>query len=56
VKRKSRPGRRIYVGYERIPKVLNGMGISIVSTSRGLMTDKTARDEKVGGELLCEVW
>lgn len=56
LKRKSRPGRRIYVGYQAIPKVLNGMGISIVSTSRGLMTDKRARDQKVGGELLCEVW
>lgn len=56
IRRKSRPGRRIYVGYRDIPKVLNGMGISIVSTSRGVMTDKTARAQKVGGELLCEVW
>lgn len=56
LKRASRPGRRIYVGYQGIPKVLNGMGISIVSTSRGLMTDRAAREKRVGGELLCEVW
>ena len=55
-RRRSRPGRRVYVGYDDIPKVLNGMGVSIVSTSRGLMTDKQARTEKIGGELLCEVW
>lgn len=56
LKRSSRPGRRIYVGYKDIPKVLNGMGISIVSTSHGLMTDRAAREKHVGGELLCEVW
>ncbi|MCA9601377.1 MAG: 30S ribosomal protein S8 [Polyangiales bacterium] len=56
IRRKSRPGRREYVGYRDIPRVLNGMGISIVSTSRGLMTDTTARDQRMGGEILCEVW
>lgn len=56
LKRKSRPGRRIYVGYQHIPKVLNGMGVSIVSTSQGLMSDRKARERKMGGELLCEVW
>lgn len=56
LRRKSRPGRRFYVGYDSIPKVLNGMGICIVSTSHGLMTDKSARTNKVGGEVLCEVW
>ena len=56
MRRKSRPGRRYYVGYDHIPKVLNGMGISIVSTSHGVMTDKSARTNKVGGEVLCEVW
>ena len=56
VKRRSRPGRRVYVGYEEIPRVLNGMGISIVSTSRGMMTDRLAREQRVGGELVCEVW
>lgn len=56
LKRHSRPGRRVYVGYRNIPKVHNGLGVAIMSTSRGVLTDKTARDEKVGGEILCEVW
>ncbi len=56
MRRKSRPGRRVYVGYRDIPKVLNGLGVSIVSTSKGVMTDATARETKVGGEILCEVW
>ena len=56
LRRSSRPGRRVYVGYRDIPKVLNGMGISIISTSRGVMTDTAAREAKVGGEVLCEIW
>lgn len=56
LRRVSRPGRRVYVGHEDIPRVLSGLGVSILSTSRGLMTDKEARRQKVGGELLCEVW
>jgi small subunit ribosomal protein S8 len=56
IRRTSRPGRRVYVGYDGIPQVYNGMGISILSTSRGVMTDGQARQAKVGGELLCEVW
>jgi small subunit ribosomal protein S8 len=56
LKRVSKPGRRVYVGHEDIPKVLNGLGISILSTSRGVMTDRAARQEGVGGELLCSVW
>jgi small subunit ribosomal protein S8 len=56
VKRVSRPGRRVYVRYDRIPRVLAGLGISILSTSRGLVSDKDARRLKLGGELLCEVW
>lgn len=56
MRRKSRPGRRVYLGYREIPKVLNGLGVAIMSTSRGIMTDKTAREQKVGGEVLCEVW
>jgi small subunit ribosomal protein S8 len=56
IKRVSKPGRRVYVGHEDIPKVLNGLGISIISTSRGVMTDRTARKEGVGGELVCSVW
>ena len=54
--RKSRPGRRVYVGHDEIPSVLNGLGVAILSTSRGLMTDKDARREHIGGEVLCEVW
>ena len=56
IRRKSRPGRRLYLGYEDLPVVHNGMGIGIVSTSKGVMTDKDARREHLGGELLCEVW
>lgn len=56
LKRKSRPGRRVYVGCTDIPQVMNGFGMSILSTSHGLMTDRTAREKRVGGELLCEVW
>ena len=56
VRRVSRPGRRVYVPHDRIPRVLSGPGISILSTSRGLMSDREARRQKVGGELLCEVW
>jgi small subunit ribosomal protein S8 len=56
MRRVSRPGRRVYVGYDSIPRVLSGLGVSILSTSHGLMTDKEARQKKVGGELLCEVW
>jgi small subunit ribosomal protein S8 len=56
MRRVSRPGRRVYVGYDRIPRVLSGLGVSILSTSHGLMTDREARQKKVGGELLCEVW
>jgi small subunit ribosomal protein S8 len=56
IRRVSSPGRRLYVRYDRIPTVRSGMGISILSTSRGVMTDRQAREQKVGGELLCEVW
>lgn len=56
MRRRSRPGRRLYVGHNDLPKVMNGLGIAILSTSRGVMTDKDARREQVGGELLCEVW
>jgi small subunit ribosomal protein S8 len=54
--RVSRPGRRVYVGATEIPRVLGGYGINIVSTSRGLMSGKKARQEKVGGEILAEVY
>jgi small subunit ribosomal protein S8 len=56
IKRISRPGRRVYVRHDHIPRVLSGMGVAILSTSRGVMSDKEARRQKVGGELLCEVW
>ncbi len=56
MKRVSRPGRRVYVGSDEIPRVLNGMGIAILSTSSGIMTDAQAREAHVGGELLCTVW
>jgi small subunit ribosomal protein S8 len=56
IRRVSRPGRRVYVGYDRVPRVLSGLGVSILSTSHGLMTDRDARHRKIGGELLCEVW
>ena len=56
IRRVSRPGRRVYVRHDRIPRVLSGLGISILSTSRGLVSDRDARRLKLGGELLCEVW
>jgi small subunit ribosomal protein S8 len=52
----STPGLRKYVGYKDMPKVLNGLGIAIVSTSKGVMTDKEAREQKVGGEVLCFIY
>jgi small subunit ribosomal protein S8 len=56
IKRISRPGLRQYTGVDEIPRVLNGLGIAIISTSRGLMTDKEAKREKIGGEVLCYVY
>jgi small subunit ribosomal protein S8 len=56
IRRVSAPGRRVYVRHDLIPRVRSGMGVSILSTSRGVMTDKEARKQRVGGELLCEVW
>jgi small subunit ribosomal protein S8 len=56
LRRRSRPGQRVYVGHDRIPRIRSGLGVAILSTSRGLMTDRVARKEGVGGELICEVW
>ncbi len=56
IKRVSRPGRRVYVGSDRIPSVMSGLGISILSTPKGILTDKAARKVNVGGEVLCYVW
>lgn len=56
IQRVSKPGRRVYRGAEALKPVLNGIGVGIVSTSKGLLTDSEARQQQVGGELLCEVW
>jgi len=56
LERVSRPGLRIYKGYREIPRVLNGLGISIISTPKGIMTGKNAKLETVGGEYLCNIW
>jgi small subunit ribosomal protein S8 len=56
IQRASRPGLRKYTGVDEMPRVLNGLGIAIISTSKGLMTDKEARKEKIGGEVLCYVY
>nr|YP_006665816.1 ribosomal protein S8 [Elodea canadensis]AEY84689.1 ribosomal protein S8 [Elodea canadensis] len=56
LKRISRPGLRIYSNYQRIPKILGGMGIAILSTSQGIMTDREARLKRIGGEMLCHIY
>nr|YP_010744654.1 ribosomal protein S8 [Begonia grandis]WET58045.1 ribosomal protein S8 [Begonia grandis] len=56
LKQISRPGLRIYSNYQKIPRILGGMGVVILSTSRGIMTDREARLEKMGGEILCYIW
>src|SRR5690349_11325540 len=56
IERYSKPGRRVYQGYKDVKRVLDGLGIAILSTSRGVMSDRQARRDKVGGEILCTVW
>jgi small subunit ribosomal protein S8 len=56
LRRVSRPGRRVYVGHGKIPKVRSGLGLAVLSTSRGVLSDRAAREAKLGGELICEVW
>ena len=56
LKRISKPGCRVYVGKDEVPRVIGGIGIAILSTSRGLLSDKEARKDKVGGEVLCYIW
>ncbi|NPV71787.1 MAG: 30S ribosomal protein S8 [Firmicutes bacterium] len=56
LKRISKPGLRVYAQHDAVPKVLGGLGLAILSTSRGIMTDKRARKEGVGGEVLCYIW
>jgi small subunit ribosomal protein S8 len=56
IDRYSKPGRRVYQGYKEVRKVLDGLGIAILSTSKGVMSDREAKKQKVGGEILCTVW
>ena len=56
IKRVSRPGLRVYSAADSVPRVLGGLGIAILSTNQGLMTDREAREKRVGGEILCQVW
>jgi small subunit ribosomal protein S8 len=56
LRRVSKPGLRVYTKADKVPRVLGGMGIAILSTNQGLLTDREARDRKIGGEILCQVW
>ena len=56
IQRVSRPGRRVYVNHTEVPKVRNGLGVAVISTSKGVLSDRDARQAAVGGEVLCEVW
>ena len=56
LKKVSKPGLRVYTAYSKIPSVLRGLGVAIISTSKGIMTNKEARELKVGGEILCYIW
>ncbi len=56
IRRMSKPGGRYYLGYDKLPRIQGGLGIAIISTSRGIFTDRKAREAKVGGELICTVW
>ena len=56
IERYSKPGRRVYQGYKEIRRVLDGLGIAVLSTSKGVMSDRQARQQKIGGEVLCTVW
>ncbi len=56
IKRESKPGRRVFAKVDDLPEVKNGLGVSIISTSKGVMTDKKARERRVGGEILCSIW
>jgi small subunit ribosomal protein S8 len=56
IKRISKPGLRVYANKEEVPRVLGGLGVAILSTSQGIMTDRTARKEGIGGEVICYVW
>lgn len=56
IRRVSKPGRRVYVNKDHVPKVRHGLGVAVISTSRGVVSDEEARAQSVGGEVLCEVW
>jgi small subunit ribosomal protein S8 len=56
IERVSKPGRRVYAGCEELPKVQGGLGVAVISTSRGVMTDRQARKLRMGGEVLCQIW
>jgi small subunit ribosomal protein S8 len=56
IERVSKPGRRLYSPFDEIPRVLDGMGIMVVSTSKGIMSDRLCREQKIGGEVICRVW
>jgi small subunit ribosomal protein S8 len=56
LRRVSKPGLRVYIKADKIPRVLGGLGVAVLSTSKGLMTDREARKQRMGGEILCEVW
>ena len=56
IERVSRPGLRVYVGHEDLPRVQGGLGVAVISTSKGVITDRQARKLKVGGEVLCQIW
>ncbi|MEM7411727.1 MAG: 30S ribosomal protein S8 [Myxococcota bacterium] len=56
IRRVSKPGRRVYVGKDEVPKVRAGLGVAVISTSRGILSDSDARAQNVGGEVVCEVW
>jgi small subunit ribosomal protein S8 len=56
LRRVSKPGRRVYAGHEELPKVQGGLGVAVISTPQGVVTDRQARKTRVGGEVLCEIW
>ncbi len=56
IRRVSKPGRRVYVSHAKVPRVRNGLGVAVLSTSKGVLSDQAAREASVGGEILCEVW
>jgi small subunit ribosomal protein S8 len=56
IRRVSKPSRRVYASHHEIPKILNGLGMAVISTSKGVVSDDTARESKTGGEILCSIW